>query len=285
MQALLQDQEFESVEELNQRIEELNRRGQISKIADAWKSDDPKWRAQDLAYEAAETDDLETALRLIGEALTLDEDCTEAERLIVSLLPMEPENRIKLMREVVEKAERNFGDEFFEKQKDHFWEDVSTRPYMRAKRHLAELLMEAGELEEAIAVFERILELNSMDNQAVRYPLLGLYLASDRRERAGDLISRHPDEEKFSAVFAWGRVLERWLAGETAEAEAALERAREGNPYVEDFLTGEQELPEEAPDYYQPGKDSEAQVCALELAIAWKKQPAFREWLRERGVS
>jgi hypothetical protein len=87
-------------------------------------------------------------------------------------------------------------------------------------------------------------------------------------------------EEKFLASFAWARVLERWLSGDLVEAEAALARARKVNPLVERYVTGVRELPRESPAYFQPGSDSEAQVCAKEFAAAWNCHSAFREWLQ-----
>ncbi len=280
VEALLEGHQFQSVDEINARLKELTSGGRISEMAGAWKRDDPKWRAQELAYEALETDDFVEALRLAKEATELDPDCTDAQRLMVSLLPMELDNRIQLMREVVDGAERNLGDRFFEENAGHFWGTVSTRPYMRAKQHLGELLAEAGRNEEAMAVFERMLELNPTDNQGMRYPLLGLCLATNQPARAAVLISRYPDEEKVLASFAWARVLERWLSGEFAEAEVALERARKVNRFVERYSSGVREIPSEPPAYFRPGEESEAQVSAKELAIAWKSHPAFREWLR-----
>lgn len=282
VQALIEGQNFDSLEDLNAHLAELTRGGRLSEMANAWKQDDPKWRAQELAYDALEMDDFVEALRLVNEALTLDKDCTDAQRLMVSLLPVELENRIELMREVVETAERNLGEIFFTKNTGHFWGAVSTRPYMRAKQNLGELLVEIGNLADAIAIFERMLELNPNDNQGMRYPLLGLYLATKRPEGADKLMSSYPDEEKTMGASAWARVLERWISNRSDEAETALAQARKVNPFVERYMSGECALPSEAPAYYRPGEESEAQVCARELAVAWTSLPAFRDWLRKR---
>jgi len=183
VEALLEGNQFQSVDEINTRLAELTSGGRISEMASAWKRDDPKWRAQELAYNALETDDFAEALRLAKEATDLDPDCTDAQRLMVSLLPMELDNRIQLMSEVVDRAERNLGARFFEEKTGHFWGRVATRPYMRAKQHLGELFAEAGRNEEAMAVFERMLELNPTDNQGMRYPLLALYLTTNEPAR------------------------------------------------------------------------------------------------------
>ncbi|MGA3024751.1 MAG: tetratricopeptide repeat protein [Bryobacteraceae bacterium] len=282
IQALIEGQKFESIDEANARLAELTRAGSLSERASAWKSDDPKWRAQDLAYDALETADLVEALRLCDEALKLDPDCTDAQRLLVSLLPATPENKLHLMREVVEKAERNLGDGFFQEHAGHFWGNVFTRPYMRARQHLGELLAETGQQAEAIAVYERMLELNPHDNQGARYLLLGFYLAANRPGDVSRLMSDYPDEEKILGSFAWARVLEQWLSGDMDGAEAALARARNVNPFAERYLSGARALPEDAPAYYRPGEESEAQVCAQELAVALESHPDFRLWLRAR---
>jgi tetratricopeptide (TPR) repeat protein len=282
VQALLEGQKFESVDEVNARLADLTRGGRLSEIANSWKQDDPKWRAQELAYDALETDDIEEALRLVNEALRLDPDCTDAQRLMVSVLPMTHENRILLMREVVEKAEHNLGESFFVEHNGRFWGTVSTRPCMRAMQHLGELLAEAGQLREAIAVFKRMIELNPGDNQGMRYPLLGLYLATDQPEDADRVLSGYEGEEKIMGSFAWARVLERWLSGKLDEAEAALAQARKVNSFAELYLSGARPLPKETPAYYGPGDEAEAQICARELAVAWERHPGFREWLRDR---
>jgi tetratricopeptide (TPR) repeat protein len=280
--ALTEGHDFDSIEDLNAKLADLSRSGRLSEKAQAWKQDDPKWRAQELAYEAMEADDPFDALRLVDEAQRLDPDCTDAQRLMVSLLPMELDNRIQLMREVVGKAERNFGERFFEENKGHFWGVLSTRPYMRAMQELGELLTVADKLEDAIAVYERMLELNPNDNQGVRYALVGLYLATKQGQAASDLLSRCPGEEDYTAVFAWGRVIEHWLASRVADARSALLRARNVNPFVERYLTGTRKPPRRLPSSYRPGDDSEAQVAVAELLPACVRLPEFTAWLRKQ---
>jgi hypothetical protein len=99
------------------------------------------------------------------------------------------------------------------------------------------------------------------------------------RERAADLLSRYPEEDS-GCTFAWARVLERWLAGDLAEAHAALASARDVNPYADRYFSGKVPMPREAPEYYSPGDDTEAQLSARELAAALENNPGFREWLR-----
>lgn len=279
VQALMEGQPLGSVEEANARLASLTAGGRIVETANAWKQEDPKWRAQELAYDAMEAEDLSESSRLIDAALKLDPECVEAQRLRVSLTPAPLAGRIMLLREVVEKAEQNMGETFIQEHMGRFWQAISTRPYMRAKQELGELLAEAGDLAGAIAVYERMLELNPGDNQGVRYPLLGLYLAAGQTEAAGSLLATHQAEENLMGSIAWARVLQLWLSGDLVEAEAALARARKVNPFVEEYLRGVRRISEDGPGYYRPGEVTEAQICARDHAIAWKNHPGFREWV------
>ena len=280
IEALMEGQKFESIEQLNEKLSDLTSGGRLPQLADAWKRDDPKWRAQQLAYDALETGDFEEALRLVHDALELDPGCTDAQRLMVSLLPAPLENKIDLMTEVVETAERNFSEEYLREHMGHFWGRVTTRPYMRAKQHLGELLVEAGRLEEGAAVFGRMLELNPNDSQGIRYQLVSLYLALRRTEQAADLMARFPDEERYAGSFAWARVLECWQAGRLEAAEAALAHARKLNPFCEKYIAGTCRPPDQGPEYFRPGEESEAQTCAKDLARASLNSAGFREWLQ-----
>lgn len=190
--ALIEGQEFGDIDEVNARLAELTSGGGLPQLAATRKRDDPKWQAQQLAYDALETEDPNEALRLAHEAQNLDPDCVDAQRLMVSILPMDDESRLRLMHEIVDKAEKNLGEEFFTKNMGHFWGAVETRPYMRAKQHLAELLAADGQLSEASIVYGRLLELNPNDNQAMRFPLLGVYLALNRPENAARLFGSVP---------------------------------------------------------------------------------------------
>lgn len=285
MQSMLAGQEFASEADLNHRLAELTSGGRLQKMAGAWNQDDPKWQAQELAYDALETQDPIEALRLVTEALKLDPDCTEAQHAMVSIAPMDLDSRIRLLREVVDKAERNMGEDFIRDTTGHFWVTMSTRPYMRAKRSLAEVLAQAGQLEEAIAIFERMLELDPGDHLGARFSLLGLYLAMHQPARADSLLARYPDEERILGTVAWARVLERWLSlgPDDAETQAALERARKVNRFVERYLSGAKAIPEESPPYYSPGNEDEARMCAQQLATACDRNPEFRPWLRARA--
>lgn len=85
------------------------------------------------------------------------------------------------------------------------------------------------------------------------------------------------------ATAAWARVLERWLSGDLTQASAALVNARKCNRHAERYISGKAAMPSDTRSGYIPGDESEAQICAAELAPAWIAHPDFRKWLSAKS--
>jgi tetratricopeptide (TPR) repeat protein len=237
----------------------------------------PQEAAQELAFDAMEAPTKAKALALTRRALKLDPDCVDA---LVSLSLFEsktPEQAVERLKAAVAAGERSLGRGYFRKNKGYFWGLQETRPYMRARHQLADMLLEAERFDEAIGHFEAMLELNPNDNQGIRELLLGAYLTVSNLEGARRVLTTYDGD--CGAVFAWGRVLERILSQQFTEAEVALRRARKGNRFVELYLTGVKKIPRTAPDMYSPGSMEEAQLCLESLSGVLAKHPHAIFWL------
>ena len=173
------------------------------------------------------------------------------------------------------------GPDFFRQNRGRFWLILDTRPYMRALADLSRAYQHAGCHSEAIEILQRLLDLNPSDNQGIRYPLVVTLLATQRMEEARQLLDKY---REGSAIMSWARVLERCASGDLRGAKLRLKRARESNAYVESYLTGRKKLPTRKPDYYCPGAESEAEVCALEFQNASRRYPEWLQWLRQQVV-
>ena len=238
---------------------------------------DRKDEAQQIAFDAMEADTEAEARKLARRALRLDADCVDALVLMADLDAPTRTAFIEGLKKAVEAGERALGVQFIQKNKGHFWLLLETRPWMRALDRLASELKEAGLNLDAISIYERMLELNLNDNQGVRDPLLGLYLTVGDLKGAGKLLKKY--EEDALANFAWGRVLERFLAGDRAGAKAALEIARAANHHVELYMTARKPLPEEPPEMYSPGSEEEAVLVLSILSGAWAAHKEAVFWL------
>jgi tetratricopeptide (TPR) repeat protein len=185
-----------------------------------------------------------------------------------------------LLTQAVSAGEQRLGPKFFERNKGHFWGLIETRAYMRARHQLAEALAKLERYGEAIGHFEALIALNPNDNQGVRYPLLGLYLTVEDLEGAGRLFSAY--DEVQMTFFAWGRVIERFLAGELAAADEALKVAYSANRHVASLLIGNLPLPKRMPEMYQLGSKEEAAICLDMLEHALGEHPGILPWLLQR---
>lgn len=241
---------------------------------------DAKAEAQDLAFEAMEAESEAQACKLAKRALAKDPDCVDALVVLGGIESDSPRKMIEALQKAVAAGERSLGAAFIRKNKGHFWGLIDTRPYMRALEQLASLLRAEGFNLDAIKLYEKMLALNPNDNQGVRDPLLGLYLALGSLDEAGKLL--HTYKEDASANFAWGRALERFLSRDLAGAAAALKIARETNSFAELFLTGQKNLPKEMPDMYSPGSEEEAILCLDNMALAWGNSKPAVLWLMEQ---
>ena len=278
----LEGKNFSSAEEVNAYIESVDR-SQPADIFDLkldQPSDDPIVRAQELAYGAMEASTRHQIRRLARQALELDPDCIDA---LTTLAATEksPKKAIEQLTVAVEAGERRLGREFFDENRGYFWGLLETRPYMRAREALADMLLTDGRVQESIQHREALLDLCASDNLGIRDNLMGLYLAADNVEAASDLLDRY--EEDSGAVFAWARVLIHYLFREFDEAEEALIDARDGNPYVEPYLLLEKEVPLDLPSSYVLGEESEAQVAAFHLLLALRAHLPARAWLASGG--
>lgn len=273
---VMQGQEFQSIEKANAFLATLAGPGLKEALKKA-PTLSPQQEAQELAYRAMEATTRTRALTLAQQALAKDPDCVDALVTVAEASARCIEDLITGLEKAVSAGERSLGAQCFEENKGHFWGILETRPYMRARQQLADLLLDAGRVTEAISQFEALLELNPNDNQGVRDILLGCYLVGDDLDGARHLLRAY--EEDVSAVFNWGRTLERVLSGDFKGAEHALKHARNHNRFVELYLTGKKKLPRAMPDSYSFGSEEEALICIESMGEAWAAHPEGLIWL------
>jgi tetratricopeptide (TPR) repeat protein len=275
----LEGHDFSSKEELDAFIGAFNQRS-MKPSAKKKAAANPKHEAQDLAYQAMETRDPIQSGKLCEKAIKLDPHCVDALMHLARLSCEDGDEMIEHMQMVVDIGERGLGGKaYFDENEGHFWGLLETRPYMRAKAYLAQVLVEADKNDQAIGHYEEMLRLNPNDNQGLRYPLLGLYLLVGNLEGVRRLFKEFEDEG--SAVFAWSLVLERYLSGDESGAAKAIKKARKCNKHVEKYLTGRTAMPKKLPSYYGMGDENEAIVCTVSIGDAWKRHPKAVEWLKQ----
>ncbi|MES2394160.1 MAG: tetratricopeptide repeat protein [Acidobacteriota bacterium] len=239
-----------------------------------------KYEAQELAFDAMEARSAGEAHRFAKRALRLDPDCVDALLVLCDLDARTVKARIAGLEKAVAAGERSLGEKFMREGEGHFWMLIETRPYMRALEQLGGEMTAAGMLQSAIAVYEKMLRLNPNDNQGVRDPLLGLYLAADDVKGARRLLKRY--QRDASACFAWGSVVALFLAGEYEKTRTALRKAMQANRFVALHLTGREQLPMGQPEMYSPGSAEESALCLHYLSTALSQHKEMVFWLYDQ---
>ena len=154
----------------------------------------------------------------------------------------------------------------------HFWGMLETRPYMRARLGLAQCLWSLRRREQAIGHCRELLRLNPNDNQGVRYVLSSYLCEVGQDDEWRQLLSQYPDDA--SAEWHFGRALLAYRGeGDTDDSRSLLRAAHEANPFVADYLVGNQTLPADPPGYVALGEDSEAHSYAGAFLPGWRSTP------------
>ncbi|MFG0285438.1 MAG: tetratricopeptide repeat protein [Phycisphaerales bacterium JB039] len=221
------------------------------------------------------------ATSLCQQALGVYPDCVDALAMLAEI-KCERTGEYVEERRAIEAGRRDLGDRCFAEDRGDFWGLIETRPFMRAMAQLAFALLDWGtpeRIDEAIGIFEEMLDLNPNDNQGVRDWLAGCYLARKRYNDAAALFERYPND--WLAAPAWARVLLAHQSDGEARAVELLAHARKRNAYVEQYLTGRKRRPRRRAETYSPGDETEAVYCVDMLWAAWTAHPKARKWLKE----
>lgn len=237
----------------------------------------PEEQAQALIDQAWEARTQRQAAALARRALEIFPDCADAYNVLAGAEARSAEDALVLYEHGVDAGRRTLGNAFFDEHRGHFWGMIETRPYLRARRGLADCLWALGRKREALTHCEALLELNPDDDQGIRHGLLSRYLALGNDMGAARLFRDYPHDA--SAAFLWSRVLLDLRRGDQVAATEHLVLAMHGNPHVAGFFAGKRKPPARLPAHYSPGDRNEAALYIANFAEAWLASADAMDWL------
>jgi tetratricopeptide (TPR) repeat protein len=262
---------------LNREIRDLRR--SLAGILQADADDDPAFRAQQLVWEAQDSDDPEHAIGLVMQAIELDPLCVDAYLMVASCLPLDSDEYLRIVEVAVDAGEEALGEQFFREEAGHFWGLIETRPYMRACADLAYALWDRGRSDEALGHLREMLRLNPNDNQGLRDVLAAWLIETGGDDELARLLKTY--EEDDIASWAYSKSLAAFRReGESAESRRLLGDALASNAHVPEFLLDPATMPVELPDFYSPGDDTEAIHYVHLFGKGWAQTPGALDWLR-----
>ncbi|MGB9721724.1 MAG: tetratricopeptide repeat protein [bacterium] len=136
-------------------------------------------QAQDLVYdgwEALGINDFNEAIKCFLNAIKIDPNIADAYNGLadIAYLRGDLSNAEKYYHQAYEKAKLSLKTEAPEAF--HWWGELETRPYMRARHGLGLVYLQTERFDEAIIEFKELLKRNKNDNQGIRYLVAPTYL-------------------------------------------------------------------------------------------------------------
>jgi tetratricopeptide (TPR) repeat protein len=272
-------QEFTSESEMNEAIQERFT-GSMDTIAST--ASTPAERAQEIVYRAMDAHGRRRS-QLARKAIELSADCADA-YVVLAEECADLDQARDLYLQGVAAGERALGPAVFAEQVGHFWADVRTRPYMRARFGAGRCLDDLGQRDEAVTHYRELLRLNPGDNQGVRYALLSALLLAGRDDEAEALLRQFGDEPTALWQYGWALWAFR-REGDCPVSRQRLRAAFRSNRHLPGYLTGDTEWLDPAPQSYAMGSREEAVVCVDELGDAWEATPGALTWLATHAPS
>lgn len=180
---LTESRSFESLDDLNAEIDRAGDRGLFDLPAEAAAGREltPLERAQELAYDAMEAAG-RLRIKRARQALAVSPDCADA-WVILAESASTPDLALERYEQGVTAGVGAIGAERFKELQGESWGHLDTRPYMRARLGLAQMVRDLGRQEEALTHYRELLRLNPNDNQGVRYLLVAALLERNRDAR------------------------------------------------------------------------------------------------------
>jgi tetratricopeptide (TPR) repeat protein len=226
-------------------------------------------QAQDMMYDAWETDDFRKRIALARQALEISHDCADAYVLLAEEVANSLGEALELYRKGVEAGKQSIGKKAFKEYEGHFWGFLETRPYMRARVGLAQCLWQSGQREEAVEHYKDMLRLNPNDNQGIRYVLASCLFDLARDEELSALLKEYKDNASAAWTYTTALLIFR-KNGDGKESYKALNEAIESNKHIPTYLLGKKKLPKQLPDYIGFGDESEAICYVSDNIEGWK---------------
>jgi len=277
---LLHNIDFKSENELKVFLDGIMNGGGIPEVPPKTALD----KAQDIMYDAWESDNPNDRIKLAKKALKICPDCADAYNFLAEEKSETLKEAIDYYQKGVEAGRRALGEEMFKEDSGHFWGLIDTRPYMRSRFGLMECLWNLGKHDDAIMHDQEMLELNTSDNQGVRYILIAYFAEIGRYDQLDEFINHSEFKDDCCSEWHYTRALLSFVTeGESKKANTDLKIALKSNQYVPAYLTGKKRIPSILPDRITMGGEDEGFCYAYRHIKAWQKVPGAIEWLKNKS--
>lgn len=227
-------------------------------------------KAQELCWNAMETDDREEIVRLAVKATKFTSLCGDAFNLLADTICYDHAERLLLLRWATRVGELCCRERITE-DTGHLHGFIDARPYMRARTELAWALREVGCYEEALMHYEELLRFERNDHIALGMLMTG-YLELRRFDDAKRLFSEY--QENGGTHLNYGEFVRCFITGEAdLILRDALKRALSSNQHVPILLVHPKTPVERSPFGVGVGSPDEAAEYLKVSHRLWDANP------------
>jgi tetratricopeptide (TPR) repeat protein len=228
--------------------------------------------AQDIVWDAWDTEDPVERIALVEMALKIDPDCADAFN-VLGYEEKDAEKRLAYFARVIESFKKRHDQKFFDETAGYFWGEMETRPFMRGLQGYGKTLWDCGKHKEAIETYQYMLTLNPNDNQGVRYSLVTWLIIVGDFKNARKLLKKYQEE---TACMLFPSLLLNILEKKDNEfLQNSYTSAVTANKHVVPYLLKKKKMPATIPDRYTYGSKEEALIYLKDLpgVDAWQGHP------------
>lgn len=274
---LVEKQNFESEEDLKKFLDQIIGQKIPSLSKEKLSS---KEIAQDLVFEAYELTPSKAKTN-IQRALQLDPDCIEAYEFLAFKQEI-AEIACVFFEKGISIGRRFFGGKYLKENKGRFWGIHETRPFMRCLHQYADCIYNMGKVEECVAIFEEMIELNPNDNQGARDQLMLFLIQLNQDKKFLKYSKMFGIEDK--AFYLFNHALFAFKTeGETEHSNKQLSEALKQNKHVAKILLSNKVI-SGFPSYYGMGDENEAEYYAIFAQHVWSMTKGAIEWLKKHST-
>jgi len=240
----------------------------------------PQFHSGCESYEEGDLDEAERIFRVVLTQMPDHLDAIHHLALILSERSLTDQAH-DLWNQSVRIGRKAFPQNFEPGRDRLVWAWLENRLVLRCLHGLALTRYEAGEIEEALRLFQELLSLNPNDNQGVRAMAQNTLLKLYRFGDALELADQYPNDMMPETLY--GRALALFRLGRRQEATVALREAIEYLPLIgKELLKTNHRLPKTArPDRVTVGGADEAYYYWEESGQFWEEDTEALAWLRE----
>ncbi|WP_422526309.1 hypothetical protein [Serratia fonticola] len=231
--------------------------------------------AQEIMFDAWETDDLDAVLKLIRKAIRKSPLCADAYSFYSEISKEPPTAKIGYLETALYAATIALGEDFQEFA-GRFWGVVETRPYMRSKAALANVMWESGNFYPAMTHCREMLQLCHNDNQGIRHVLASYYLELEMTDELASLLEDY--SEDMRPYLQYSRALLAYR-NSSPDADDIAKAAISVNKHIPGLLSKRRMQPKSTTGYITLGALDEAIDYINNNLKPWIRTPGAIQWL------